>query len=90
MNVTLGWNAPRNSLLLVHPDGEGSKATNEELNISFTPTPDYAGIAKAAAGGKFWTGVAGTAVELKELLPKAVESVVNGTGAVLEVRLGGA
>ncbi|KAL8689264.1 MAG: hypothetical protein Q9218_005025, partial [Villophora microphyllina] len=28
-----GWNAPRRSLLLVHPDGEGSKASNEELNI---------------------------------------------------------
>src|SRR5690606_19534230 len=43
----LGWNAPRRSLLLVHPDGLGSKATNEEINISFEPSPDYAGIAKA-------------------------------------------
>lgn len=42
-----GWNAPRKSLLLVHPEGEGSKVSNEELNISFAPTPDYGGIAKA-------------------------------------------
>jgi hypothetical protein len=36
-----GWNAPRKSLLLVHPYGEGSHVTNEELNISFAPTPDW-------------------------------------------------
>ncbi|KAL8728992.1 MAG: hypothetical protein Q9181_005154, partial [Wetmoreana brouardii] len=47
-----GWNAPRRSLLLVHPEGEGSKVGNEELNIAFEPGPDYAGIAKAASGGR--------------------------------------
>jgi len=47
-----GWNAPRRSLLLVHPDGEGSKVDNKALNISFEPSPDFAGIAKAAAGGQ--------------------------------------
>lgn len=40
----LGWNAPRKSLLLVHPDGEGSRVDNASLNISFDPPPDYAGI----------------------------------------------
>ena len=35
-----GWHAPRRSLLLVHPDGYGSKVSNEELSISFAPTPD--------------------------------------------------
>ncbi|KAI9873507.1 MAG: hypothetical protein M1830_000332 [Pleopsidium flavum] len=84
-----GWNAPRKSLLLVHPDGLGSKVSNEELNISFTPTPDYAGIAKAAAGHNLWAEHASTAKELNELLPKAVEAVMNGMGAVLDAHLDG-
>lgn len=84
-----GWNAPRKSMLLVHPDGHGSRATNEELNISFAPTPDYAGIAKAAAGGELWAGRASTVAQLADQLPKAVESVVNGRAAVLEAQLDG-
>ena len=82
-----GWHAPRRSLLLVHPDGYGSKATNEELNISFAPSPDYAGIAKAAAGGNLWAEHASTAKDLGDLLPKAIESVKNGIGAVLDCHL---
>jgi thiamine pyrophosphate-dependent acetolactate synthase large subunit-like protein len=84
-----GWNAPRKSLLLVHPDGAGSKVGNDELNISFTPTPDYPGIAKAAAGGHLWAGTAGNVQELMDVLPEAVESVKNGVGAVLEAQLDG-
>lgn len=84
-----GWNAPKRSLLLVHPDGLGSKATNEDLNISFAPTPDYAGIAKAAAGGELWAGRAGTVEELAKALPEAVQSVLSGKGAVLEAQLDG-
>lgn len=84
-----GWNAPRKSMLLVHPDGYGSRATNEDLNISFAPTPDYSGIAKAAAGGELWAGCAATVGELARLLPQAVQSVLNGTGAVLEAQLDG-
>lgn len=84
-----GWNAPRKSLLLVHPEGEGSKVTNEELNISFSPTPDYAGIAKAAAGGKLWAGRASKVGELEDKLKEAVESVKNGVGAVLDAHLDG-
>jgi thiamine pyrophosphate-dependent acetolactate synthase large subunit-like protein len=82
-----GWNAPRKSLLLVHPDGEGSRATNKELNISFAPTPDYAGIAKAAAGGKLFTAAVERADELEGVLKKAVASVESGIGAVVEVRI---
>jgi thiamine pyrophosphate-dependent acetolactate synthase large subunit-like protein len=84
-----GWNAPRKSLLLVHPDGEGSKVSNEKLNISFNPTPDYSGIAKTAAGGQIWAGHAGSVGELAELLPQAVQSVLNVTTAVLEAQLNG-
>lgn len=84
-----GWNAPRRSLLLVHPDGEGSKVSNEKLNISFAPTPDYAGIARAASGGEIWAGCAASVEALKKLLPEAVESVKKGVSAVLEVQIDG-
>ncbi|KAK5944041.1 hypothetical protein PMZ80_003322 [Knufia obscura] len=84
-----GWNAPRRSLLLVHPEGEGSKVDNKALNISFEPTPDFSGIAKAAAGGKCWAGVVRTLGELVERLPEAVRAVKEeGICAVLEVKLG--
>ncbi|PYH94203.1 acetolactate synthase [Aspergillus ellipticus CBS 707.79] len=84
-----GWNAPRRSMLLVHPNGDGSRATNEDLNISFAPTPDYPGIARAASGGVFWGAQAATVAELQALLPQAIQSVQGGTTAVLEVQLDG-
>ncbi|KAL3471366.1 thiamine diphosphate-binding protein [Aspergillus californicus] len=31
-----GWNAPRVSMELVHPDGLGSQVSNDELNIAFS------------------------------------------------------
>ncbi|KAK5043486.1 hypothetical protein LTR84_011955 [Exophiala bonariae] len=82
-----GWNAPRKSLLLVHPDGEGSKVNNLDLHISFEPTPDYSGIAKAATAGKCWGCSVSTIEELLEQLPKAVQVVQSGVTAVLEVKL---
>lgn len=84
-----GWNAPRSSLLKVHPNGAGSKRTNEEMNISFAPTPDYVGIARAAAGGQLWTNRARSVEELGRVLPEAVKAVSNGTGAVIEAQLDG-
>ncbi|TVY75951.1 Benzoylformate decarboxylase [Lachnellula suecica] len=78
-----GWNAPRKSLLLVHPDGLGSKATNEELNIAIAG-PDFAGIAKASAGGNLFAGKVDKASELQGLLKQAVDSVLSGTSAVIE------
>ena len=73
----------------MHPEGEGSKVGNEELNIAFEPSPDYAGIAVAGSGGKIWGGGAEGWGEVKEKMREAVEKVKNGTGAVLECRLGG-
>lgn len=73
----------------MHPEGYGSKASTSDLNISFAPSPDYAGIAKAAAGGNLWAGQAGTGDELRELLPRAIESVQSGVGAVLDAHLEG-
>lgn len=74
-------------MLLVHPDGEGSKATNEELNISFDPVPDYSGIAKAASSGKCFAGTASTADELQSVLLDAVAAVKSGRSAVVDARL---
>lgn len=76
-------------MLLVHPTGLGSRVSNDELNIAFTPSPDYAGIARAAAGGELWAERASSAAELNRLLPLAVQSVLNGRGAVLDAQLGG-
>lgn len=85
--ISIGWNAPRRSLLLVHPDGLGSKATNEEINISFNPTPDYAGIAKAAGCGEIFAGRAGTTAELDSVLQEAIEKVKGGQSAVIDVKV---
>lgn len=76
-------------MTLVHPDGYGSKLSNEGLNISFTPTPDFSGIGKAASGGTAWAGVVSTSEDLIRLLPEAVEKVQSGVSAILEVRLKG-
>ncbi|KAI7229944.1 thiamine diphosphate-binding protein [Hortaea werneckii] len=84
-----GWNAPRKSLMLVHPQGEGSKVDNEALNISFAPTPDYSGIAKAASGQECWAAHAGTVQDLQRLLPEAVKAVQGGRCAVLDAHLDG-
>ncbi|RMZ88096.1 hypothetical protein DV736_g4676, partial [Chaetothyriales sp. CBS 134916] len=83
-----GWNAPRHSMLLVHPRGEGSKVDNRALNISFEPTPDYSGIAKAASGGKAWAGTVQDVKGLLRELPNAIRAVKDeARSAVLEVRI---
>jgi hypothetical protein len=63
--------------------------SNEGLNISFSPTPDYSGIAKAAAGGNAWAGVASSVKDLAAMIPEAVENAQNRISAILEVRLHG-
>ncbi|KAI1811164.1 thiamine diphosphate-binding protein [Poronia punctata] len=45
-----GWKAPRNSTQLVYPEGLSTTASDDDLNISFRPTPNYAALAEAAAG----------------------------------------
>ena len=84
-----GWNAPRRSLLLVHPEGEGSKVTNEELHLSFAPAPDFAGIAKAAAGGNLFASSVSAVEDLDKVLAEAVEKVLSGTSAVIDAHLNG-
>ncbi|KAL2270573.1 hypothetical protein VTJ83DRAFT_2757 [Remersonia thermophila] len=82
-----GWNAPRRSLLLVHPDGLGSKASNEEINISFDPSPDYAGIAKAAAGGELFAARVDNAADLDRVLSEAIAAVESGQAAVVDCKV---
>jgi acetolactate synthase I/II/III large subunit len=43
-----GWKSPKLSALAVHPDGYASRAN--DINVSFEPPADYAGIAAAAGG----------------------------------------
>ncbi|KAG0633742.1 acetolactate synthase [Tuber brumale] len=80
-----GWNAPLRSAKLVHPDGLSAHATAEELNISFKPSPDYAGIAVAAAGGEIWGGKAEKVEQLASVLEEAIGVVKGGRSAVVEV-----
>ncbi|KJZ76487.1 hypothetical protein HIM_04216 [Hirsutella minnesotensis 3608] len=82
-----GWHAPRRSLLLVHPEGVGSTATNEEANLSFDPSPDYAGIAKAAADGNMFAARVSEASELEGVLKEAIAKVQAGQTAVLDCKV---
>ncbi|EFY87334.1 thiamine pyrophosphate enzyme [Metarhizium acridum CQMa 102] len=96
-----GWKAPRNSAELVYPGGLASSATDDEINISFRPTPNYAALAEAAAGSEAgWGGSAEddrawmkglrvrTVADLKKAL-KLVESrvVQQRKGMLLEILL---
>ncbi|KAH7336656.1 thiamine pyrophosphate enzyme, N-terminal TPP binding domain-containing protein [Rhexocercosporidium sp. MPI-PUGE-AT-0058] len=80
-----GWNAPRRSLLLVHPNGEASKVSREELNISFRPSPNYSGIAREASDGVIFGARVSNHQELESALAKAMESLEKGVSAVLDV-----
>ncbi|KKY23456.1 putative acetolactate synthase [Phaeomoniella chlamydospora] len=83
-----GWNAPRKSLHLVHPAGEGSQISNLDLNIGFNrPSPDYPGIARAASAGSIGTGYANTWADLDEILPEAVRTVKSGTSYVIDCKI---
>ncbi|KAL4801268.1 thiamine pyrophosphate enzyme [Aspergillus unguis] len=79
-----GWNAPRRSMLLVHPDGIGSTLSNGELNISFEPSPDYSGIARAASDGSIHAVRVKEADKLDAVLKEAIEIVQGGTSAVVD------
>ncbi|KAG9259038.1 thiamine pyrophosphate enzyme, N-terminal TPP binding domain-containing protein [Emericellopsis atlantica] len=79
-----GWHAPRRSLLLVHPDGPASRATNADVHIALDPPPDYAGIAQAASHGKIHALRVGRAEALEDVLREAVEKVKAGTAAVVD------
>ncbi|CAI6335416.1 unnamed protein product [Periconia digitata] len=58
-----GWKAPRNSTQLVYPDGLNQNASDEEINTSFSPTPNYALLAEAAAGANLPSDVDNASVD---------------------------
>ncbi len=79
-----GWKAPRFSALAVHPDGYASRAN--DLDTSFDPPPDYAGIA-AAAGGAHARRVE-RPEEVEDAVAEAFRVVrEEGRAAVLDVWL---
>ncbi|KAH7317031.1 thiamine pyrophosphate enzyme, N-terminal TPP binding domain-containing protein [Stachybotrys elegans] len=82
-----GWNAPRKSLQIVHPDGEGMKVSNEDINISFSPSPDYAGIAMAAGPGGVLGFKVSEASDLERTLRLAVEKVEAGQTVVVDCKV---
>lgn len=73
--------------MLVHPDGLGANATNEEINIAFNPSPDYSGIAKAAAGGDVFAARVDKADQLEAVLKQAIEAVEGGQAAVVDCKV---
>ncbi|KAI1820906.1 thiamine pyrophosphate enzyme [Xylaria intraflava] len=90
-----GWKAPRNSAAIVYTDGLNASATEDEMNISFRPTPNYAALAEAAAGSengdaqRWMKGLrVKTVAELREALQLAGSRVSKeGKGMLIEVLL---
>ena len=79
-----GWKAPKFSVLAVHPEGYASRA--DDIDVSFDPPPDYAGIA-AAAGGAFARTVK-TVDEVEPAIAAALKAVSDEKrAAVLDVWL---
>lgn len=73
--------------MLVHPDGEGMKVSNEDINISFAPSPDYAGIAAAAGAGDIHALRVTKAEELESVLKDAVAKVQAGRTTVVDCKV---
>lgn len=69
---------------LVHPDGLGSQVSNDELNIAFSPPPDYAGIARAASNNTVFAAKVSEASRLRDALQEAIREVQNGNTAVVD------
>ncbi|KAH6842424.1 thiamine pyrophosphate enzyme, N-terminal TPP binding domain-containing protein [Chaetomium sp. MPI-CAGE-AT-0009] len=82
-----GWNAPRKSYMLLHPEGAASKASDEDIHISFAPPPDYAGIAAAAGAGDVHALKVEEAGQLEAVLRDAVAKVQGGNTTVVDCRI---
>ncbi|KAF2424241.1 putative thiamine pyrophosphate enzyme [Tothia fuscella] len=80
-----GWNAPKVSALLVHQNGMAAANDRKYLNMSFEPSPDYAGIAAAAGGA--WGAKVIEIDQVKSTLKQAIDKVQAGQSAVVEVRI---
>ncbi len=79
-----GWRAPRFSTMGVHP--EGLAARGEDIDTSFAPPPDHAGIAAAAGGAHAET--VRSASEVKPALERAMRAIRDeGRAAVIDAVL---
>jgi acetolactate synthase-1/2/3 large subunit len=79
-----GWKAPKFSALAVHPEGYASRAN--EIDVSFDPPPDYAGI--AAAGGGAWARAVKRASDVEAAIRDGLRAVrEERRAAVLDVWL---
>ncbi|KAG2357607.1 thiamine pyrophosphate enzyme, N-terminal TPP binding domain-containing protein [Suillus spraguei] len=73
-----GWKSPKLSMMGVHPEGHGSRATGNRLTVGFGPVmPDYVGIAVAATGGWAWGKRVAAGDPLWETMTEAVRVVVE-------------
>ncbi|GAA6059888.1 hypothetical protein JCM10212_005271 [Sporobolomyces blumeae] len=74
-----GWKSPKLSMLGVHGNGLGARASAADLNVSFGPTddfnPDYGAIAAAAGGA--WHRKVKTVNELEAAMDEAIRVVVD-------------
>lgn len=61
--------------------------SNEELNISFAPTPDYAGIARAAGAGEIHALKTTASDQLESVLKDAVAKVQAGMTTVVDCKV---
>lgn len=70
----------------MYPDGLNKGATDDELNISFEPSPNYSKLAEAAAAEAGWLRGTrgGTVKDMRAQLIEALKHVQSGRGAVVE------
>ncbi|KAK3326684.1 thiamine pyrophosphate enzyme [Apodospora peruviana] len=85
-----GWKAPRNSAKLVYPDGVSHVASDDEINCSIRPSPNYSALAEAAAGGDETGWMKGVRVRTVKELSQALEYAngrvaEDGKGMLIEV-----
>jgi thiamine pyrophosphate-dependent acetolactate synthase large subunit-like protein len=73
--------------MLVHPEGAAAKVSNEDMNISFAPPPDYAGIASAAGAGNVHALRVEEASQLEAVMKDAVAKVQAGSTTVVDCRI---
>jgi thiamine pyrophosphate-dependent acetolactate synthase large subunit-like protein len=73
--------------MMVHPNGAASKATDEDMHISFAPAPDYAGIAAAAGAGDVHALRVDEASQLETVLKDAVAKVRAGNTTVVDCKI---
>ncbi|KAI0747550.1 thiamine diphosphate-binding protein [Fomes fomentarius] len=71
-----GWSSPKNSMLAVHPNGCGSRASGDKLSVGFGEHHvDYGGVAAAAGGA--WARRVERADDLMSTLVDAIRVVME-------------